>query len=442
MKILFVTKEMKMEHLGIMYLIAALKRAGHQTFLSRMDVYKSPKFKIGRIMPDFVCYSVCSGSEQYYFDLDERIRKDNPHNTFISVYGGPAVTFNPELFKGKTYIRGEAEEALINLVEGKPYTDLTLVDINRLEFPDRALFYSYHDTRNNPIKNIMTRRGCKFGCTYCFNRDWNKLHQDQIKNNTIRVRKINSVINEIKLLRKNWQPLKTIHIMDDNFATPIEWLRKFAPKYKKEINIPFICNVNPQNLTDEVAQLLSLAGCDIVSLAIESANDNNRRKILNRTGNKQLVIDAINRCNKYNIRTRLQNIIGLPVPESLEDAYETLDFNIEANPTSSWCAILQCYRGTKIYEIAESGGYLPKNGEVDEGFFGISTLKLKNKVLIERLHKLWPLITAYPNIFRRITPLLIRIPLPFSVYRYIFTVSKKYLTEKNLWKVYNDKTKI
>lgn len=434
--ILFIVKEVKMEYLGIMYLISALKSHGHNVFLIRKDTMKDNDFfkKIEDISPQFICYSVCAGSEKYYFNLDALIQQKLPNLKYKSLYGGPAVTFNPEKFVGKNFIRGEGEKNIINFINNKPINDLQLVDINDIPDADRELVYNEPSIRLNPIKNMITRRGCRFNCAYCFNHKWNALHKGQCKN-IIRLRSIENVINEALSLKEKWQPLKMIHIMDDGFVKPIEWLKEFAPIYKEKVNIPFICNVHPNDITEESADILAKAGCAVISLAIESASDENRKNILNRVGTKAQVKKAIQICNKYHIRTRLQNIIGLPVQDSLADAFETLDFNLECKPTTSWCAILQCYKGTKIYEKAKSDNYIPDDDSVDEGFFGISTLKIKNKKYIERLHKLWPLINAYP-LLRLIAPLLIRIPLPFGVYVSIFNITKRKLSERDLWKVF------
>jgi len=434
MRILFVARELKMEPLGIMYLAAALENAGHDTFLAREDYGEAPTDVVASLKPDFVCYSVCSGSEQHYFDLDDRLHRDNPTVPFKSLYGGPAVTFNPELFEGKNFIKGEGEEAIVDYVSGWKHKDLKWVKVNDIPSPDRSIVYRFKDLAQNPIKNIISRRGCRFACSYCFNHKWNKYHRGQ--GSVIRVRDVDNVIAEAVELKTFWQPLKMINFVDDDFAEPIEWLREFAPKYKEQVGIPFFCSVRPEDLTEEAAQLLLEAGCEIVNMAIESANDENRHKILCRVGNREAVEKAIKLCKRYNLRVRLQNIIGLPVADPLADAFETLDFNIKVNPTSSWCAILQAYKGTRVYEIAKEAGMAPKDGRVDEGFFGISTLNLKDRRRLERLHKLWPLITAYPKPFRWVAKVLIRIPAPFSWYQWVFRVTKKYLSERDLWRVF------
>jgi hypothetical protein len=170
-------------------------------------------------------------------------------------------------------------------------------------------------------------------------------------------------------------------------------------------------------------------------MAVESANDENRKKVLTRATDKECAVEAIKMFHGVGIRTRLQNIIGLPVPDPMADAIETLRFNLRAKPTSSWCALLQAYRGTKVHDIATKGGYVDKENDMtDQEFFGHSTLKIRDKKKIERLHKLWPLLTAFPKL-NWIRWLLVRLPLPYGCFKWIFNKSKKWLAEKDLWKV-------
>jgi len=452
MKILFVAKELKMDPLGIMYLSAALKERGHKVDLARCDDgMASPEELVEHINPDVLAYSVCSGLEDFYLELDERLRRQ-ARPTVISAFGGPAFTFNAELRMttdervGMAAFGGECERTLADYLEDCSFSPfdyarapfritppMQLVDVNLVPFADRSIAYQYKDLQDNPIKNVITRRGCKYACSYCFNRDWNKMFRDQLPKGIIRYRRPSLVIAECTDIKREW-PVEMFNFVDDNFASDIQWLRDFCGSYKETIGLPFFCSVRPEDASEEAIELIAQGGGWIVNMAIESANDENRHKVLTRAGKKETVVEAIKRVHDHGMVTRLQNIIGLPVEDPLADAYETLDFNILAKPTSSWCALLQCYKGTHVHKLAAEGGYLHPDERTDEEFFGYSFLKIKDKRKIERLHKLWPLITKYP-IFRVLAPLLIRLPLPFSWYRWFFAKTKKWLAERDLWTV-------
>lgn len=429
MRILFVAKELRMEPLGIMYLASALKAAGHAVELVRCDGEGcSPERAIQDFQPTILAYSVCTGSEQFYFDINKQLQRLGP---FRAIFGGSAPTFSPGLFRGHDFIRGEAEIALVDWVEGRPVRHLRLVDVEAVADPDRELVYQFSDSRRDPIKNIITRRGCTGGCSYCFNRQWNKLHQGQHPPGIIRYRSVDRVVAEATRIAANW-PLRMINFVDDNFASSIEWLREFVSKWPR---IPFFCSLDARDGTEEAVRLLAQAGGAVINLSLETANDETRAKVLHRHISKTAVYETVKRIHRYGMRTRLQNIIGLPVDDPLGDAYQTLAFNTRCAPTSSWCSLLQAFSGSLINKIAHKRKMAPADNAVDAGFFGTSTLHIRNRRQIERLHKLWPLLTRFPGL-ARLAPILIRLPLPFRLYKWLFAVTKQYFCERDLWRVF------
>jgi len=447
MKVLFVAKELRMDPLGIMYLSAQLKHEGHEVELARMDDKKASGHDVvKRFQPDVLAYSMCSGLECFYEQWDKEFRKLINHRV-RSMWGGPAVTFDvalrARLSQGPDNMAfgGECEKSFAEYLRTWEEPKPSIVDLDEVLPPDRAIAYQFESLRNNPIKNVLTRRGCHYGCSYCFNRDWNKMFRKQLPKGIYRYHSPERVVEECRQVMKDW-PVEMFNFVDDNYASSEEWLEEFAPIYKKEIGLPFFCSVRPEDAQKNgpIIPLIKAAGGWIVNMAIESANKENRKRVLIRGGKGlQPVIDTINEVHKHGMVTRLQNIVGLPVEDPLADAYETLDFNIMAKPTSSWAALLQPYRGTKVNEIAEAGGFLAEDHVTDEEFFGRSALKIRDKRKVERLHKLWPLLTCYP-IFRKIAPLLIRIPLPFSWFTWFFKYTKKHFAERDLWVVCRKKS--
>ena len=434
MKILFVTRELKMEPLGIVYLASALKRAGHEIKLVRTDHGMTPRAAIVEYGPQIVAYSVCSGSEQAYMALDKeliRFAAVNKLPPFRSVFGGPAVTFTPEKFAGRHAIRGEGEEAMVAWVNGTVFKPLQLVPINQ-PTPRREWLYADHeDLAQAPIKNIITSRGCPHRCGYCFNARWNDLHKGQAP--WVRRRSVDSVVAEAQYLKANW-PLKMVNFPDDNLAD-LAWLEELAEKWPAT-QLPFFCSVRPDDVTATHIALLAKAGCAIVNMAVESAVPETRRCVLNRFSKNAKVVETIQLCKRFGLRTRLQNIIGLPIADPLKDALTTLRFNADVQPTISWCSLLQAYRGTKIHDIAVAGGYIDADhDDTDQEFFNHSTLRILDKTRIERLHKIWHLAVRYRTV-RWLLPIILRLPLPWSWWRGIFAKTKRWITERDLWKVF------
>lgn len=436
-RVLFVAKELKMEPLGILYLASSLSQAGYTVDLARCDIETSPYETVKRFKPDYFAFSVCSGLEDYYFDLASKLVSDERELYTRTLWGGPSVTFSPLRYQGLPHVRGEGEQAIVDLVEGREPDHLQLTDIQAIPNPDRSLAYQYPDMATDPIKNVITRRGCIHSCAYCFNHVWNRLHKGQLPKGVIRYRTPVSVVQECIDLKDHW-PVRMINFVDDNFVSSIPWLEKFAEDFPAHVSLPFFCSVRPDDVDEYKMQLIADAGGAVINLAIECANDETRHKVLCRSGTKDAVLQTISLAHKHGMRTRMQNIIGLPVDDPLSDAYETLDFNIIAQPTTSWCALLQAYPGIKIYDIARENDCVDFSisHATDSEFFNRSMLRIRDKSKIERLHKIWHLAARY-RIVRLLTPLLIRLPLPFSWFKLVFRKTKQWLTERDLWQVFS-----
>ena len=99
-----------------MYLSSALKAAGHQVELA-VGAHQDPVVVAREFQPDVAAYSVITGSQRYYLDLNRRLKAEIP-NAF-SVFGGPHPTFFPEMIEEEGVdgiCRGEGEAALVELV--------------------------------------------------------------------------------------------------------------------------------------------------------------------------------------------------------------------------------------------------------------------------------------------------------------------------------------
>ena len=99
--------------LGIMYLSAALKRAGHK--VSFFDVALEPRWldRLVDTAPDLVAYSVITGNERFFLEVNRTIKR---RLDVLSLWGGPHPTFFPELIEEEgvdMLCVGEGEEAMV-----------------------------------------------------------------------------------------------------------------------------------------------------------------------------------------------------------------------------------------------------------------------------------------------------------------------------------------
>lgn len=417
MKILFISKDFFMEPLGLMYLSAAAKQAGHQV---ELDVLSGDLEKrVLEYKPEVIGYSVITGDQNTYLETNRKLKK---FHEFTSLFGGPHSTFFPEIIKEEgvdLICMGEGEEAftelLNNLEKGddisqieniglkNPAGEITinpvrpLSDIDSLPFPDRSLLDKFQEVRHGPIKHFLASRGCPFSCAYCFNEQYFEIYDG--KGKRTRHREVTSLVDEIKEVI-NSSPTRFIYFQDDTFSANKSWLKEFAEEYSKRIALPFHCHVRPNTINEESINALKKAGCYSVHIAAETADDRLRNEILQRKMSKEQIINASRMLRKNNIKIMLQNMIGLPTG-SLEEDIKTLELNIECKPDYAWVSIYQPYPGTKLGEFCEENGlYTGDFSDLGSNFFDSSKLNFSReyKTQISYLQKLFAIFVEYPKL--------------------------------------------
>lgn len=461
MKILFINKFLDKHTiyrvpLGILYLSAALKKAGHQVFIcepKRENVLE----KVKRVKPDIIAYSLRTGFHRYYIDLNRRLKEEF---SFFSIFGGPHATFFPEIIKEEgvdCVAQGECESAIVDLLDRlekkQPYLETANFwfkingkiyqnplrkleqDLDKISFPDRSLLDNYKEIKFSRIHNFITSRGCPFNCSYCFNHRLKEIYTGQ---NYIRRRNVDNVIAEINEVAARYN-LGRVHFEDDTFNMDKDWLREFTAKYPK---IPFKCNLRANLVDEEVIQSLKEANCISVTFAIEAGNDRIRNDILSRNMSKDQIIKCASLLKKYGIKFITENILANPT-STLSDDIETMDLNIICRPDYPTVSLLQPYPGTKIFEIAVANKqFVAADINNLESFFNSSPLEISQKIERNNLQKLFALIVTF-TFFRKYLNFLIskKSLLPFYTFLYslwrpyclVFKIMPHKLTPKELF---------
>ena len=349
MKITFVYSAF--ESLGLESLSAVLKKEGYQTelvldpslfddtfvkytLLAKLFSYKKQVIRqILNSQPDLVTFSIVSDNYAWACDIARELKslKDIP-----IVFGGIHATSMPEVIINNPFVDfvivGEAEYALRDLVENikekKKGCDIENIwwknegkiianpvrslipNLDEIPFVDKDLYYKkipYYLKRG--IYTIMTGRGCIFNCTYCNNNLLKKIYKD--KGNYTRRRSVDNVIEELKIAKSEYKS-KAIIFHDETFAYDKQWLREFIQKYRQDIALPFFCWVNAGTIDEEVAKLLSSAGCFEVQMGVQTISEKTRRDILNRYETNAQITDAIRFLKKNHISVTTDNMFGLP----------------------------------------------------------------------------------------------------------------------------------
>ena len=450
MKFLFLAWKHPVEPLGLLYISSTLKKHNHDTKIAIIGQDDLDKV-VSEFKPDVVAGSVMTGGQAEFLKITNGLKQK--HN-FLCLMGGSHPTFHPKVIEeaGLDVIaQGECEESIAefadNLRDGKDITKIKNLwvkidnkiykneirelneNLDSLPFPDREVAYEHNIWKNEPIRHFIACRGCAYKCTYCFNSAIEKIYGG--KGKWVRWRSVDNLIQEIKQVIEKYGG-KVIYFQDDIFIMNRPWLEEFAPKYKKEINLPFHCHVRPNLINEATARLLKEAGCYSVHMALESADDYIRNVVIKREMDKETVYKACELLNGYGIKIMLQNILGLP-GSNLEKDMETLKMNIKCKPLYAWCSIFQPYPGLPLTEYAASKGLLEGDyNDIGAKFFETTIVKLENKKEIEHLQKWFAIASSYPILYKSgLLKILINMPdnnRVKKIYKYVYN---KYRAHKD-----------
>ena len=404
MKAVFMVEDFQVEPLGIAYLASALRSKGVEPELLKT----SELDRLYDIEPDVIGFSVTTGKHRKYIKIAEQAKR--LCNAKI-IFGGAHPTYFPEVITESSaidfVIRGEADKSLPWAIENKISNKIVgfhplVQDLDSLPFPDREFLYKYPENRDNPIKNVITSRGCRFSCPYCFNSLYRDFYKGQ---NWVRFRSVDNVIQECKELKK--YPLKMIFFQDDEFLSNPN-IHDLLYRLKTEVRVPFHCQIRIEFLTDTMAYSLMDSGCISVTFAVECGDCEQRKNLLKRNMSDEQILRGANLLHRYGIKIRTENMLGLP-GESLEQMFSTLDLNAKIRPTIGWASIFQPYPRLPLGEYAREKGYHDGTDTFKEGFFEASELSGEHNKEVVNLQRLFGVAVNFPLV-RKFINLLVKIP--------------------------------
>ena len=442
MKVLFINKFLDKEAiyrdpLGIMTL-AAMIRPKHKIFIIepvREDIQK----RMDEIQPDVIAYSLRTGYHRYYIDLNLKLKKKYK---FISIFGGPHVTFYPNVINEEgvdTICQGEADEAFAEFIDVlEKGGDISKVknfwvktqdgivknekrplnpNLDTIPFPDREMFDDYEEVRIAKVHSFIASRGCPFKCTYCFNDGMSKSYEGQ---KYVRRRSVDNIIEELKIVKEKYD-LKIAIFEDDTFNLSRKWLKEFCEKFSK-LDLKLLpIGVRAELIDEEQVQWLKKANCISLIFGLESGNERVRREVLFRNITDEKMIECARLLRKYEIGFATENILAIPT-STLEDDIKTLALNLKCKPLYGGAKLMQPYPGTMIYNIAvRMGLFKEKNFDVLTDFTASSNLKIDNRLERENLQRLFAIVIRFPFLFRHIRFLIrLRLKALYSILHEIF----------------------
>lgn len=452
------------EFVGPTYISAMLKRAGHDC---RVLIGKSLinfEKNIEDYKPDLIGFSIMSPSAAWANEIGRQVKNKYGLST---VFGGSHPTFYPEYINNDgvdMLVRGEGEDAMLEVMdcveEKKDFGNISNLiykkngniienkirdlhqDLDIYPFPDRKLYEPEFKKYNIDlsVRNVITSRGCPFSCTFCQTVTLRRLYKG--KGNYIRIRKIEKVLEELELL-KNTTEAKSFYFLDDIFGLDYEWLKDFLALYRQKVGIEFSCQIRADIVrkNKDYARLLKDSGCRMAAFGIESGSERLRNELLNKRVSNEDILVAASMLHEAGIKFRAFNIIALP-GETLKDALETVQLNIDVKTDYPWCAVYMPFKDTALTNYALSEKLLPLDyfsSLHGRSYFSASSpLKTPDIKKIVNLHRFFQTAVWLPWTFPLIK-LLIRLPpnpifnLWFGFVLYLFYTKSE---GRNWWKTF------
>ncbi len=344
---------------GLLSLAANSLRAGHQAKVLNLSSYTWPSIEtlLPRLHADVVGFSCWTANRRGVHLLAEAIKHRHP-DTYI-VVGGPHATplARPILEKWREVdcvVLGEGEATFLDLL-ARLQQKLSLVDLpgalTRVDGhihagPRRAAVANLDDLASVhavfPTHIVMTSRGCPWNCTFCgaensWGRGFRSLSVERVLD------AFESALQRLKV--------RIVLVKDDTFTANRKRVIEICRGIRRR-NLRFLwsCDTRVDVLDDELLREMRLAGCERLSLGVESGSPEILRAI-----NKRITVEQIAKsaeaARRVGIRTRFYMMLGNR-GETEATFHQSLAFLKVAKPNSYIFSCLSIYPGTDDYDDA------------------------------------------------------------------------------------------
>ena len=420
---------------GIYPLAAALKQAGIEVEYLCSARPERLISGIRSLQPQLVMYSSFSHTLPAYARFDALLKQRYP---VTSIIGGSGPTFNPGYIDQTTIDAaciGEGDHALVEFivggfrpgknirVRGEQFSGLMhpLADLDSLPIPDRHIIYRQDSVRANiPSKQFVSGRGCPYLCTYCFNHSYNNMMRPHGK--VIRKKSVDYLFEELNSVRRHY-PLNLVLFNDDTFIVDRNWLFEFSERYPSAIGIQYGCNIRANLIDEDIVRALKQSGCVAINWSIESGDETLRNSVLKRNMSDEQILKTADLLNRYGIRHRIGNLIGLP-GETRQQMLNTVELNIKTRPVYALANIFVPYPGLDLTRYAIEKGYYTEIPEeqLPKGYFSHSALNIspEENRWIQKLLYIFPLFVRFPQLFYNRTARAAMFRLPKLILRPVY----------------------
>jgi len=354
--------EMRMPY-GLLSLAAQAKQAGHDVTLLNLYGFSWRNVtKIIRRSPaDIYGLSCFTSNRRGTLSLSCLIREMYPR-AYIIVGGPHASALSREMLDHCEAIDGvvigEGEETLMELIKrlennktpegiaGMAYRAHNGVEVGptRKRIDDLDSLVSPYNYYQGDV--ILSTRGCPGNCTFCGSPiTWGK---------KVRFHSTEYILDMIERMTKTYKK-KAIAVKDDTFTFSRKRVLQICDGIlKRNLNFIWSCDTRADALDEEMLFAMRKAGCQRISLGVESGSPVILETINKRTSpEKILAVTEI--AKNFGFQIRYYMIAGNR-GETAETLRASVDFIIKAKPSQFIFHFLMLFPGTKEFEIAEREG--------------------------------------------------------------------------------------
>ncbi|MEM0313771.1 MAG: radical SAM protein [Candidatus Bathyarchaeia archaeon] len=375
--------------IGLAYLAAVLERAGHNVNVLDCAAlsmsFQQFKTRIASLKPDIVGITAMTPTVGSALKVASLVKETLPST--LVVLGGVHPTFmDEEILREVAHVdvvvRGEGEQTIVDLVssfekrngfkevlgvtyrEGdsvlrnpeRPYID-NLDSLPRPGFKHFPL--DKYRVFGRKILPVVSSRGCPFQCAFCVT--------SRVFGRKVRMRSPESVVDEIEWLIREFN-VDAVTFYDDTFTFSRERVEKICDGLlERGIDVPWDCQTRADCISPELLEKMKKAGCQVITLGIESASQNTLKAVGKGTTLEQNE-KAVRMIKEAGISVVASVIIGYP-GESIDDVNHTLDFLKKLKPDDAYICIATPYPGTELYRMIKEKGW-----KMDEDWSKYDTL--------------------------------------------------------------------
>ncbi|HTJ85110.1 MAG TPA: radical SAM protein, partial [Polyangiaceae bacterium] len=353
---------------GLLSLGAQAIRAGHSVKVLNLSAFSWKKVEevLDALDADLFGMSCWTANRRGVALVAKAIKDRRPDATVI--VGGPHATpLAKEILAHHAAIdlvsRGESDLTFLEIIErlesgealrgvrGTVFRDEngavvtappreSIHDLDTLASPQR-----YFDTHI-----LRTSRGCPWACTFCgAETSWGR---------GFRAQSIDYVLDAMETASKKL-PVKMIQIKDDTFTTNKKRVLELCKRMReRKLDFFWSCDTRVDLLTEELLREMRLAGCQRLSLGVESGS----QRILDAIDKKitpDEIIESTNLAKSVGIKVRYYMMLGNR-GETKQSFEETLAFLERAKPNEYIFSCLSIYPGTRDFDDAEAAGWLKR----------------------------------------------------------------------------------